>query len=128
MILLLDTSSSACILRLLDDNFDEEYSWDAGRELSKGILGYLHDKLGALGRSWSDVAGIVLYRGPGSFTGLRIGHTVCNTIAHAQSIPIVGEAGESWQVRGLARLEAGEDDKLVMPLYGAAPNITKARK
>jgi tRNA threonylcarbamoyladenosine biosynthesis protein TsaB len=36
-----------------------------------------------------DIEGVVCFKGPGSFTGLRIGLTVGNALAYAQNIPVV---------------------------------------
>src|SRR3989304_2310461 len=44
----------------------------------------------------SAIEGIVVYKGPGSFTGLRIGFSVANALAYAQNIPIVARGGENW--------------------------------
>lgn len=128
MILLLDTSTYACKLSLIDGDsrFDDE--WQANRELADGLLGYVQKKLALHQKRFEDVSGIVAYRGPGSFTGLRIGLTVLNTLASSLSIPIVGETGEDWQARGIARLKAGENQKLVMPEYGAEAHITTPKK
>jgi len=67
-------------------------------------------------------------KGPGSFTGLRIGITVFNTIADTNNVPIVGETGDSWQDKAIMRLENGENDHVVLPEYGSEANITKPRK
>jgi tRNA threonylcarbamoyladenosine biosynthesis protein TsaB len=69
-----------------------------------------------------------VFQGPGSFTGLRIGITVANAIAYAQSVPIVGTRGEHWMADGIKRLQSGQNDTRVMPYYGADPNITKPGK
>ena len=88
----------------------------------------MQDILTKNGKVWTDVSGIVGFKGPGSFTGLRIGLTVLNTFADSESIPIVGTIGEDWQIVGLQRLSSGENDKLVMPEYGAEAHITTPRK
>ena len=128
MIVLLDTSTPLCKLSLIDGDtrFDEE--WQADRTLAKGLLGYLQTNLAGHGKTFADIAGIGAFEGPGSFTGLRIGLTVLNTIADSESVPIVGARGDQWQEQALARLAAGEDDKLVMPFYGSEAHITTPRK
>ena len=128
MILALDTSMPDCRLWLIRDDKQSEYEWEAGRGLADGLIKYLRTKLLEAGASWRDIDGIIVYRGPGSFTGLRIGLTVLNTIADDTGTPIVGTTGEQWLNDGLLRLKAGENDQLVMPLYGGEPNITKQRK
>lgn len=128
MIILLDTSTPECKTTLIDGDIRKELVWQADRELADKLIGYLRNQLAELGKKWGDITGIGLLRGPGSFTGLRIGHTVMNTIADDMAIPIVGESGEDWKERALERLTNGETDELVMPLYGREANITKPRK
>lgn len=128
MILLIDTSTPVCRLTFVDADSRIDKEWEANRELAKGLLAFIQSNLETLHISWNDLTGIVAFRGPGSFTGLRIGLTVVNTIANAQQIPIVGTIGETWQELGLARLEAGEDDGIVLPEYGADAHITTPRK
>ncbi|HEX7259592.1 MAG TPA: tRNA (adenosine(37)-N6)-threonylcarbamoyltransferase complex dimerization subunit type 1 TsaB, partial [Candidatus Saccharimonadia bacterium] len=101
--------------------------WDAGRQLSKQLLSRIETLLQTQKASWDDLSGIVVFRGPGSFTGLRIGITVANTIAYAKLIPIVGEIGERWSDNGIKRLIAKDNDRQVLPHYGAPANITKPR-
>ena len=128
MILLLDTSTPICKLSLVGNDWRFDDEWASGRTLAKGLLGYLEDNLHKNAKAWSDITGIVAFKGPGSFTGLRIGLTVLNTFAESESIPIVGETGDDWQATGVTRLQAGENDALVMPEYGAEAHITTPRK
>ena len=128
MILLLDTSTPTCKLTLVQGTQRTESEWDAGRTLAKELLGFLEQNLSEHSASWTDLTGIGIYAGPGSFTGLRIGMTVLNTVADSLNIPIVAEKGEQWQGSALARLNAGENDHLALPFYGGEANITKPRK
>lgn len=128
MIILLDTSTPVCRLTLNDDGQRIHTEWQADRTLAKHLLRYLHDQLAEQGKSFADVTGIGVFQGPGSFTGLRIGMTVVNTIADAQTIPIVGTQGENWQNEALARLGAGENDQMILPFYGSEAHITTPRK
>ncbi|MES2876513.1 MAG: tRNA (adenosine(37)-N6)-threonylcarbamoyltransferase complex dimerization subunit type 1 TsaB [Patescibacteria group bacterium] len=128
MIVALDTTTPVCKLWLIRDQERLDYEWEAGRELADGLIGYLRSRLAEQGATWDDVQAIVACKGPGSFTGLRIGLTVLNTWADTKAIPIVGEVGDDWIDDGLRRIKEGESDGLVMPLYGREPNITKPRK
>jgi tRNA threonylcarbamoyladenosine biosynthesis protein TsaB len=128
MIILLDTSTPECRLTLVDGDTRVDDNWVADRTLADKLIGYLREQLSAQGKTWQDVTGIGVFKGPGSFTGLRIGLTVMNTIADSLEIPIVGESGDDWKEVALNRLKEGQNDKLVMPLYGRDANITKPRK
>lgn len=128
MIILLDTSSTVCKIWAIDQDDVHHDEWDAGRDLSKGLLSYINGFINKLGGEYSDISGIVVFRGPGSFTGLRIGITVMNTMAYSLGVPIVGVEGDNWREEGLASLRGGGDDKVVVPLYGAEANITTPRK
>lgn len=128
MILLLDTSTSLCKLTLLDGKLRYDDEWQADRTLAKGLLRYLDENLKLRNKTWSDITAIGAFEGPGSFTGIRIGLTVMNTIADSLYIPIVGGRSEIWQDVVLSKLKAGQDEKIVLPFYGAEVNITTPRK
>jgi len=128
MILLLDTSTPVCKLSFVGGSWRFDDEWESGRTLAKGLLGYLQDNLAKNDKTWADISGIVAYKGPGSFTGLRIGLTVLNTFADSEKVPIVGTTSDDWQTIGLERLQNGENDELVMPEYGAEAHITTPRK
>lgn len=129
MILLLDTSTPTCFLTLVDGQQMHEYKWLAERNLARDLLGFLQDKLAVHGKNFHNISAIGVMKGPGSFTGLRIGLTVANTIADDQQIAIVGvEASDMWRDQAIQRLENGDDDRLVLPEYGGNANITTPRK
>ena len=128
MIILLDTSTAVCKLSFIDGDWHFHDEWESGRMLAKSLLGFLQNNLQQNNKTWADITGIVAFKGPGSFTGLRIGLTVLNTIADSESVPIVGTIGDKWQAVGLVRLERGDNDALVMPEYGREPRITVPRK
>lgn len=128
MIILLHTATPLCQLVLVDGDKRYVATWEAGRELAQGLLKFLETQLQEQGSDISSLTGIGVYRGPGSFTGLRIGVAVLNTLADALAVPIVGETGEGWEDRALQRLANGENEQLVMPLYGQDATITLPRK
>lgn len=129
MIILLDTSTSECRLSIYDgSSLLLNDVWHADRELAEGLLRYLENKTAELSRTIDDISAIGLMKGPGSFTGLRISASVCNTLAADRNIPIVGTSGINWQVDALNRLQSGENDQLVLPDYGRPARITQPRK
>lgn len=128
MILLLDTSTPVCKLSLVDGEARHESEWQADRTLAAGLISYLKEQLIAQGRTWQDITGIGVMKGPGSFTGLRIGLAVLNTLADDLKIPIVGSTGATWQIVALKRLDQNENDQIVLPEYGRPATITTPRK
>lgn len=128
MIILLDTSTPVCRATFVDSDSKFDYEWQSGRELAKGLHGWLRERLAEHGKTWESIEGIGVLRGPGSFTGLRISLTVANTLASGLSVPIVGAVGDGWIEDALERLRAGQNDKIVLPYYDRDANITTQRK
>lgn len=128
MIILLDTSTPICQLVIVDSDSRVDHQWESGRSLAKGLLRFLDERLVEAGGSLKRLTGIGIMKGPGSFTGLRIGITVANTLADSLNIPIVGETGDDWQESALSRLRNGQSDEIVLPLYGGEAHITQPRK
>lgn len=129
MNLYINTSTPLCRIRLeMGDGTTYDYEWQADRQLAKELLAYIESRLAEHDAAFSDITGIGVYEGPGSFTGLRIGLTVMNTLADSLNISIVGTTGAEWMATAHDRLEAGENDTLVLPDYGSEAHITKPRK
>lgn len=128
MIILLDTSTPVCRLGIGADQAVTWHEWQADRQLAKGLLKYIVDTLKDSGADLRDVRAIGVYQGPGSFTGLRIGLTVANTLAESLDIPIVGTDGDTWTQDAVNRIANGGNDRIVLPNYGGEANITKPRK
>lgn len=110
MKLYLDTSTPKTILKL----DDQTYEWESGRQLARDLHKYIHDKLVENNADWQDISEITFFVGPGSFTGLRIGATVVNTLASDLKVPLYNHRGEQVE--------------LIMPEYGRPANITSPKK
>lgn len=129
MILCLKTDAPTAEIYLYNDDREiASHLWEAHRTLARDLLAECDQLLDGAALSWRDIRGLVVYRGPGSFTGLRIGCMTANTIAYSETIPIVGATGDDWLTVGLRRLADGDNDTAVIPDYGAPPRITQPKK
>ena len=105
-----------------------DHKWLDDRELANMLLRTIDEFMALHKVGYEKLTGIIVYEGPGSFTGLRIGVTVANTIAYSQNIPIVASAGESWLKVGYISLSEAKPGKYVSPEYGSPANISKPKK
>ncbi len=103
-------------------------NWEAYRTLSDTIFYKLKDLLNNSSKEIGDLEGIVCFKGPGSFTGLRIGLSVGNALSFARSVPIVATNGEGWVQKGTKKLLSGENERVALPEYGAPVHTTEQRK
>ncbi len=128
IILGIKTDKPEAELYLYDDKKElGQLKWQAHRELSTTIHKQIDKILNKSSISLKDVAGIACFKGPGSFTGLRIGLTVANTLAYIQNIPIVACQGDDWLKKGVADLQASKTDKTATPFYDR-PAATSTQK
>ena len=110
MKLYLDTSTENTILKL----DGKEYSAPLKNQLAEQIFTFIHDKLVENQADWTDLTEITFFAGPGSFTGLRIGAAVVNTLADQLQIPLKNQDGEVVPI--------------ILPNYGRPANITPSKK
>lgn len=129
-ILTLRTDKPISEIGIFNDRTKLDYlPYKADRQLAETIHQQIETLLHKQNLDFKDVGGLVVYKGPGSFTGLRIGITVANALAYSLKIPIVGAVGDkNWLELGIDSLISGKNDESVVPEYGAAPNITSPRK
>lgn len=119
------------------------HKWLAHRKLAETIHNQIEKLLSSNNLGLEKLDGIVIYQGPGSFTGLRIGISVANALADALKVPIVGVGAStsqntggnndqnsdgSWYNSGLSRLIKGENDQVIIPIYGAEAKTTEPKK
>ncbi len=129
IILTIRTDKPEAEIGLFDGQKELVYEkWQAHRQLAETIHTKLKELLESTAKNWSDVRGIVVFEGPGSFTGLRIGITVGNALAYGLGVPIVGQSGKNWIAGGIKTLEQGKNDKIALPKYGAEVHITQPKK
>ena len=111
MKLYLDTSDqNRCVLKL----DDKTYEWEARKELAEKLLQFIRDKLQENHQTWQDLEEITFFSGPGSFTGLRIGAAIVNTLSQELNIPLYDQNGKQHQI--------------ILPEYGRPANIGVQKK
>jgi tRNA threonylcarbamoyladenosine biosynthesis protein TsaB len=104
-----------------------QVEWESGRALSSQLLTRIKDLLAGQQSQVHDLTGVVVFSGPGSFTSLRIGHTVANALADGVRIPVVGAQGDDWLARGLAAVTGAKPGLPALPHYGSEAHITKPK-
>ncbi len=126
MILALRTDSPETYLAVLDSQHKVkvEQTWLSERRLAEELLGRLAAIVEQAGGSFQDLTGIIVYLGPGSFTGLRIGITTANALADGLSLPLAGGTGDDWIKQALHKLVTEPQSLPLVPSYGAEANIT----
>ncbi len=91
LLLALDTSTTIATLALYDgERVLAETTWVAGREHSTQLLLEVDRALARLGLEIGQVTGLVVARGPGSFTGVRVAISVAKGIAAGLGVPVWG--------------------------------------
>lgn len=129
LILTIRTDKPEAELGLFDGTTKLAYSaWPAHRQLAETIHTKIKELLESQGRGLEELKGLVVFQGPGSFTGLRIGLSVANALAYGLHVPIAAASGSTWVEKGTGRLARGENDQLALPEYGALPHITLPKK
>jgi tRNA threonylcarbamoyladenosine biosynthesis protein TsaB len=131
MILALKTSDDTAGLWLYASPSDQklvaELSWHSGRALADQLLIKIDDFVREYAGGMTELTGIIVFSGPGSFTSLRIGHTVANAMADSLNICVVGAGSEHWQRLGLEALSTARLGQPAFPVYGSEPNVTRPK-
>lgn len=94
-------------------------TWDLGRELSTHLHQHLAEFLTP--QTWADLAFIAVAKGPGSFTGTRIGVVTARTLAQQLDIPLFAIstlAALAWSHHSLTHreLQGGHSEESVFAL------------
>ena len=133
-VLALETSSDPSGIALADETgIVASHTFRHGRELSRWWAVRLQGLLEGAGWQVSDLDGLAVCHGPGSFTGLRIGVAALKTLAQAIGKPIVGVSTldllalpyrDAWPgtVLSLLYCRAGE---VYRAAYGEAGTVLK---
>lgn len=105
-LLALDTSTEACSVALQLGSEILTLDEVCPQQHSKRILPMVQQLLSEAGISLAQLDGIVFGRGPGSFTGVRIGVGVTQGLAFGADIPVYGVSTLAAMAQAAARLHS----------------------
>lgn len=91
MILAIDTSTEQASIALAHEaTIRAEWSWTAGKNHSRHLIPTIGRLLEIENQTPADLTALVVARGPGSFSGVRVGISAAKGMAMALRIPLVG--------------------------------------
>lgn len=105
MLLAVDTSTTRAGIALYNGEVVAESVWLAGRDHGRHLMPLIQQTLERLGLKPSDLTAVAAARGPGSFTGLRVGLAVARGLQVGLDIPLYGVESLEVLANGLPPLD-----------------------
>ncbi|MEH1965656.1 tRNA (adenosine(37)-N6)-threonylcarbamoyltransferase complex dimerization subunit type 1 TsaB [Nostoc sp.] len=109
--------------------------WNLGRDLSSLIHQYLIEFIKP--QTWADLSFIAVAKGPGGFTGTRIGVVTARTLGQQLDIPVFAistlaavawsEVGKSQNSKTIAVEMPAQRGQIFAAIYQFEPNTSKLR-
>jgi tRNA threonylcarbamoyl adenosine modification protein YeaZ len=121
-----DSPEAEVVVCDLDGVLLKKRAWLSGRQLSKELLPTILATLESLGFSLANVSGIVVFTGTGSFTGLRIGTALANSLAWSLGVSCVSTQGDDWLGSGVGVIVENINDQPIWAnvVYSSEAHIT----
>lgn len=98
------TSNKEVVIRLTIDDTVDEVRQEIVYNRGQVVLPIIQNLLAKHSLTPKDLDSLEVHEGPGSFTGVRVGVSIANTLSFALQIPVNGKTFE-------------KDKKLVEPVY-----------
>ncbi|OLQ94389.1 tRNA (adenosine(37)-N6)-threonylcarbamoyltransferase complex dimerization subunit type 1 TsaB [Vibrio ponticus] len=123
-ILALDTSTENCSVALLVDDQVYARSQVAPRDHTKLVLPMVDEVLKEAGVTLAELDALAFGRGPGSFTGVRIGIGIAQGLAFGADLPMIGVstleamAQGTYRVNGATHVAAAIDARMNEVYWG----------
>lgn len=117
-ILAIDTATEACSVALWNDGTIKAHFELCPREHTQRILPMVQEILAAGDLTLTDIDALAFGRGPGSFTGVRIGIGIAQGLALGANLPMIGVstlatmAQGAWRKSGATRVLAAIDARM----------------
>lgn len=131
MVLYINTTERDFLKFALIDNKSEVFlfSKNVGNKQSENMIFLLNKFLKSQRVKLGGISKIIVNRGPGSFTSVRIGIVLANTLSYSLKISVIGvenfnpEKNEDY----LELLRCESKEEFVKPFYYKDANITKPK-
>lgn len=102
---------------------------------TKDKLVILIDKIFKKNKKMAEnIGGVAVVSGPGSFTAVRSGVVAANVLGNLFQVPVIGVECREFKNEkeflkiGYEKMTKTKKGKIVLPVYGKEPNITKPKK
>ncbi len=123
MVLCIDTATADSGISLVSSDKSLGYIALEQMNASENIIKSIDKLISQSNISLSDLKGVMVIKGPGSFTGLRVGISVANQFAHQLKIPIIGLTTDEWykyrtDEKDFVYLQTMNRDEVYMVVYG----------
>ncbi|TXY29348.1 tRNA (adenosine(37)-N6)-threonylcarbamoyltransferase complex dimerization subunit type 1 TsaB [Vibrio mimicus] len=123
-ILALDTATERCSVALLVGNTVYSRSEIAPRDHTKKVLPMVDEVLKEAGVTLQELDALAFGRGPGSFTGVRIGIGIAQGLAFGANLPMIGistlaaMAQAAYRLQGMAHIASAIDARMEEVYWG----------
>ncbi len=89
-LLAIDSSTEQAGIALADGLRCAEQTWDAGRAQTTALLAEIDHLLEVVGIGLSEIQGVAVATGPGTFNGLRVGMSIAKGLVLGLGVPVFG--------------------------------------
>jgi tRNA threonylcarbamoyladenosine biosynthesis protein TsaB len=119
LILNIETATPVLSLALAKDGkVLESRMNDTQNSHAENITVFIEEMMKAAGKSFDDLDAVAVSKGPGSYTGLRIGVSTAKGICYAKEIPLIAISTLQSMAYGLAKEDVGAE-ALFCPMIDA---------
>lgn len=118
-VLAIDTSQKVCSVAVVEDGKTlKEMHTATEKEHSQTLMPMIKELLESLNITLDDINLLACCKGPGSFTGIRVGLATANAFSDAKNIPIVG-INSLETLAYCASMQKGTKDAKIMSILDA---------
>lgn len=123
-VLAIDTSQKICSVAVIEDGKTiKEMHTESEKEHSQTLMPMIKELLESLKITLDDINLLACCKGPGSFTGIRVGLATANAFSDAKNIPIVGVNSLEAMAYSAIMQKGNENSKIMSILDARNDNV-----